>query len=85
MNKSESDAESYIWYAAYGSNLLKERFMCYLKGGFRADYGIYDPLAIGIESPYCEACFFESIPVNILLMFVSNNMNDEITFSNSAE
>jgi hypothetical protein len=25
----------------------------------------------------------ESIPVNIFLMFVSNNMNEEIIFSNS--
>jgi DNA-binding HxlR family transcriptional regulator len=32
MNKSDSDAESYIWYATYGSNLLKEPFMCYLEG-----------------------------------------------------
>jgi len=22
-----------IWYASYGSNLLEERFMCYIKGG----------------------------------------------------
>ena len=23
----------YVWYASYGSNLLRERFMCYIKGG----------------------------------------------------
>ncbi|MBL0236650.1 MAG: hypothetical protein IPQ02_08595 [Saprospiraceae bacterium] len=23
----------YIWYASYGSNLLEERFQCYIKGG----------------------------------------------------
>lgn len=23
----------YVWYACYGSNLLKERFLCYLQGG----------------------------------------------------
>jgi len=23
----------YVWYASYGSNLLKERFVCYIKGG----------------------------------------------------
>jgi hypothetical protein len=28
----ESGTESRVWYAAYGSNLLKERFMCYLEG-----------------------------------------------------
>lgn len=26
-------ATSYVWYASYGSNLLKSRFMCYIKGG----------------------------------------------------
>lgn len=25
--------QSYIWYASYGSNLLKDRFLCYIKGG----------------------------------------------------
>jgi hypothetical protein len=24
---------NYIWYACYGSNLLMERFLCYIKGG----------------------------------------------------
>eukprot|EP00243_Klebsormidium_subtile_P004427 TRINITY_DN18401_c0_g1_i1.p1 TRINITY_DN18401_c0_g1~~TRINITY_DN18401_c0_g1_i1.p1 ORF type:complete len:323 (-),score=48.47 TRINITY_DN18401_c0_g1_i1:767-1735(-) len=26
-------AGTYVWYASYGSNLLEERFMCYIKGG----------------------------------------------------
>ncbi|GAQ82531.1 histone deacetylase complex catalytic component HDA1 [Klebsormidium nitens] len=26
-------ARTYVWYASYGSNLLEERFMCYVKGG----------------------------------------------------
>lgn len=25
--------KSHIWYASYGSNLLKDRFLCYIKGG----------------------------------------------------
>lgn len=25
--------EKYIWYASYGSNLLEERFHCYIRGG----------------------------------------------------
>lgn len=25
--------ENYIWYASYGSNLLEERFLCYIRGG----------------------------------------------------
>jgi len=40
MSKSGSNAESYIWYAAYGSNVLRERFMCYLEDTeFRAENG----------------------------------------------
>jgi hypothetical protein len=23
----------YVWYASYGSNMCKERFMCYIRGG----------------------------------------------------
>lgn len=26
-------SENYVWYACYGSNMLKERFMYYIKGG----------------------------------------------------
>lgn len=26
--------EKYVWYASYGSNILKERFMCYIQGGY---------------------------------------------------
>ena len=25
--------DDYVWYVSYGSNMLKERFMCYIKGG----------------------------------------------------
>jgi len=25
--------KTYVWYAGYGSNLNKQRFMCYIKGG----------------------------------------------------
>lgn len=37
-----------VWYACYGSNLLRKRFMCYLKGGLipgndKAERGATDP------------------------------------------
>ena len=35
-NKIEEDntmSDKYVWYACYGSNLLKERFMGYILGG----------------------------------------------------
>lgn len=28
-----SEEESYVWYASYGSNLSRDRFLCYIKGG----------------------------------------------------
>ena len=31
--KEKIDSESYVWYASYGSNLLMERFLSYIKGG----------------------------------------------------
>jgi len=27
------DKNNYVWYACYGSNLSRERFLCYIKGG----------------------------------------------------
>ncbi|WP_332697122.1 hypothetical protein [Halalkalibacter lacteus] len=27
------DTSNYIWYASYGSNLSKDRFLCYIRGG----------------------------------------------------
>ena len=46
----ESDRESSVWYAVYGSNLLKERFMCYLEGKeFRSNTTVL------MAPPRCEA------------------------------
>ncbi|MEH7747358.1 hypothetical protein V7659_20320 [Neobacillus drentensis] len=28
-----SESKQYVWYASYGSNLNKDRFLCYIKGG----------------------------------------------------
>ncbi|MGP4039749.1 hypothetical protein ACTWP4_07595 [Gracilibacillus sp. D59] len=30
---SASNEVPYVWYASYGSNLSRERFLCYIKGG----------------------------------------------------
>jgi hypothetical protein len=32
MKKAKSE-QQYVWYASYGSNLLRERFLCYIVGG----------------------------------------------------
>ena len=34
-----SDKDDVVWYASYGSNLSKERFLCYIKGGVCAANG----------------------------------------------
>ena len=34
-----SDKDDVVWYASYGSNLSKERFLCYIKGGICAANG----------------------------------------------
>ena len=31
-NQKEND-EELVWYLSYGSNLLEERFLCYIEGG----------------------------------------------------
>ena len=52
--------EDYVWYVSYGSNMLKERFMCYIEGGSykgstprQACEDITPPIAVkAIEIPY---------------------------------
>jgi len=29
----DTDKNNYVWYVCYGSNMLRERFLCYIKGG----------------------------------------------------
>ena len=33
LEKIPAWKEEYVWYVSYGSNMLKERFMCYIRGG----------------------------------------------------
>jgi len=32
--KKENGSEDLVWYVSYGSNMLYERFLCYIRGGF---------------------------------------------------
>lgn len=37
---------NYVWYVSYGSNMLRERFMCYIKGGcFKGSTKKHEPCA----------------------------------------
>jgi hypothetical protein len=31
--EKKMNRKNYVWYVGYGSNMLEERFMCYIKGG----------------------------------------------------
>ena len=41
LDKIDSWKE-YIWYVSYGSNMLEERFLCYIEGGCFEDGGSYN-------------------------------------------
>ena len=43
----------YVWYVSYGSNMLKERFMCYIEGGSFE------------ESRYRQACSDTTLPLAV--------------------
>lgn len=55
--------ETYVWYASYGSNMLKERFMCYIVGG----------QVNGMASP-CEGCRDKTPPLADQWLTVSHRM-----------
>lgn len=38
----QSWRRDYVWYVSYGSNMLYDRFMCYIKGGSFENIGSYD-------------------------------------------
>lgn len=37
--KNHRESTNLVWYAAYGSNMLEERMMCYINGGFFRNQG----------------------------------------------
>ena len=52
-----SNSKQYVWYASYGSNLNKDRFLCYIKGGSpfgstRIETGCKDSSLPVAESPF---------------------------------
>ena len=51
LEKIDSCKE-YSWYVSYGSNMLEERFLCYIEGGCFEDGGSYN-----------EACYDTTAPL----------------------
>lgn len=52
-----NNKNSYIWYVGYGSNLSKQRFLCYIKGGKptygqKTDKGCSDKTVLTKDQPY---------------------------------
>ncbi|WP_418360254.1 hypothetical protein [Sphingobacterium detergens] len=67
-----------VWYACYSSNLLQERFLCYIKGGQPAgantSYNGCDDKKLPIDS---ERMY---IPTELYFANVSKNWNGGIAF-----
>lgn len=54
--------KEYVWYVSYGSNMLKERFMCYIQGGSYED------------SSYRQACEDTTPPLAVKTVEIPYNM-----------
>lgn len=54
---------SYIWYASYGSNLLEERFLCYIQGG----------TPVGAEKIYM-GCRDNSLPIDKEEIYIKHEL-----------
>lgn len=52
----------YVWYVSYGSNMLKERFMCYIEGGSFE------------ESRYRQACSDTTPPLSVRTVEIPYDM-----------
>ena len=58
-----------VWYASYGSNLLYDRFMCYIKGGYcKENDRYYEGCTDKTEPEYKR-----SIPIHHELYFAKNS------------
>jgi len=55
--------KKYIWYASYGSNLLKERFMHYIKGG-----------VCRFNGSYYDGCTDKSEPIDIRPCLIKHDL-----------
>ena len=55
--------EEYVWYVSYGSNMLYERFLCYIEGGFFEDGGSYN-----------DPCEDTSAPVEVRTLEIPYDM-----------
>lgn len=57
------DWNEYVWYASYGSNMKKSRFLCYIKGG----------VPEGSTKEY-SGCRDNSAPIDIEELFINSQL-----------
>ena len=55
--------KKHIWYASYGSNLLEERFLCYIKGGKPSG-----------SSKRHDGCFDKTLPQNNAKIYINHEL-----------
>ena len=75
-SSTDDDASSrtYVWYACFGSNILLERFDCYLKGGRIAGMAADMPGASDPSPPERWATW-ESVPHRLFFAHSSPTWN----------
>ena len=69
--KRISSWKEYVWYVSYGSNMLKERFMHYIEGGY-------------FENCYREPCDDSTPPVAVITLEIPYDMyfgNESISWN----
>ena len=76
--------KEYIWYVSYGSNMLEERFLCYIEGGCfeeRNTSGMYPMEAICLRKDSFatskEDALKEVTPIEILAMILQDLLKKE--------
>ena len=60
-SSTPGDASPYVWYASFGSNILLERFECYLRGG-RIDGMVRDMPGSRDPTPPLASTFWVDVP-----------------------
>jgi len=81
--------DDYIWYASYGSNLSRERFLCYIKGGvpkytakkYSGCLDKADPIEERPITLFYELYFAKSSPTwcGSAVAFIKSRKSDSVT------
>lgn len=75
----------YIWYVCYGSNILYERFMCYLTGSSLESYHYSATCVPFYDQTPPKRTRVVEIPYNIYFSSHSDNWNSSVCFLNDTK